>query len=1207
MKKSIILIIFLVSKIVSYGKSGGEITYQSIGNNKYDVYFKIFRDCRGVTEINTTFSFGIYSSSDNNSLSIKPSLISIRDISTSCLTAAKCNPSNTQISTTFPIFEEHIYKYTVDFNGNESSFKSYCLLKLFMSRCCRSGSITTGPKNYDFFITTDFNLCKVKSNSSPVFLSLPIFIVSVNQPAYLCFSAIDTIDKDSLSYSYTEPLQSISSAVKWSSGFAYNKPLTIYWPTGYDKTKGPNPSVNPPIGLFLDPEIGQLIFTPIDSNEVTIICIAVKEWRKDSTGKYQQIGEIRRDITLFVKNLKYNNPPLLYGPYVYKVCPNEKLCFTISSDDKQFIPPPPAKPNAPDTVTLTWSTGINKSGTFKIVDSTSRLQKGQFCWIPKESDARDLPYIFTVTARDNSCPMNAATTKPYLVFVKTKAKAIRDKKFIKNGLYEFKSLQDIGFKGSPTYFWEIYDSTMKLVDTAYYFHPSNSLKSNRQLDSVQFYNGGKYIIHHRINNPPLNCPTDYFDTLKVAPVTPILRINPNGIIEKWECQNRMDTLFPIVRNAKKPVKYRWSSSSSDTLPYLIINNKRDSSYRVDVYDGAGFHRSAEWKIYLYQEPKLLEKDDISMCSGDTISISGTATNFTDTVYWKWFYNGNALSTDQNIRVSKTGIYSLKISDTTKCFSKVDTIMVSNMIVTGRVIEKIACLGDSVSISDTASGMSGILCNKWFYRGTQISTGSSIQVFQRGKYILEISDSNKCLTKRDTIELSDMVVNAASGMVKKVCKGDVMMLYAAGADTSGGNKGKYFWYINSLSNLMDSGSLVTYKFKTDNTMVVKLLQTKGSLTCSDLDTLNVEFRPLPQITFKNGTICQNETELDLHTLILKPTNSYTGIVSWQLLKTLQKPGGANNSITDLVYDKDNTSSDHYYLKVDKSTIDLKPRFMDSVMLGLTYKDEFGCQNSSSNGAIIVIRSNVDVLFNTNEQKRCYGDSVIYISNDYGVNYYGGRWFTNNDSSNYSKWPQGNIVQLYEKLGTKSLDPKGGKYLMKYVLENNKCLSYKSAILTIIPYPAIVWAQTDQGDSVILTDKSTNAERREWYINSKKMSEASLLTVSKSDAKIKEIVIKVFNSNCETDSVIVPKITFGINKINPQKFVLYPNPVSKILTIESGLLQPYQLKIVNSLGQIVITKSMDLSDDTIDVAQLCEGVYTLEILDDATTSRLRFIKN
>lgn len=1194
MQRIILLLIFLsfFFKLHASHILGGEVTYRHLGGLKYEITVKLYRDCRGVP-LNSPTCNMIGNGDTTKKKSLSLTRISIRDVTNYCKDSSKpCSKENQTITSSIPLEEEHLYKDTVDFNKADSAFKKYCVIWFGVGQCCRSGDITTGASNSDFWVYTELNICKAANNSSPYLSNVPYNFFCCNQPVYTNMGAMDTLDYDSLSYSFSTPNTGWKTSVTYSGGKSSQSPFSDYWPSGYDKKKGPNPSTNPPIGTYLDPETGDLIFTPTDCSEMTVAGLKVTEWRKDSTGTYQKIGEVKRDLIYFIVTCPTNNIPTLNGPYRYDVCAGQKICFTVSSSDKPYSPPPPGKTLPPDTITMTWNNGINKGATFNIVDTKAREKRGQFCWTPREEDASDLPYYFTVTVNDNKCPRSGITIKSYSVKVKKIARTKIVKKHINNGLYELKSELEKGFKGSPTYFWEIYDSTMKLVDTAYYFHPSNSVKSNRQLDSVQFYYGGKYIIHHRINNPSLNCPTDYFDTLIVAPVTPILRISPNGLFEKWECQNRVDTLFPNLRNAKNPVKFKWSSSSADTLPYLIIDNKKELSYRVDVYDGAGFHRSAEWKINLYKEPKLQERNDVSICIGDTVSISGTATNYTDTVYWKWQYNGNVFSANPKIEVSKTGLYTLQISDTTKCFSKMDTINVSNMIVTGKVIEKMVCAGDTVSLSNTASGVSGKVYNKWFYNGTQISTDSSIRVIQRGKYAVEISDSNKCLTKRDTIELSSMPVNAVVNMVKRVCLGDTMMLFATGADTNGSNNGKYYWYVNSLSSKsVDSGSLVTYLFKTDSTMIVKLLQSKGTLTCSDLDTVNVSFRPLPKVELGRSSICQNETELDLHTIILNPTNSYKGIVSWRLLKTLQKPDGTDNTLNDLVYDKDTTSSDHYYLRVDKHTIDLKTKFVDSIMLGVTYKDEFGCQNFSSNDASIVIRSNVDVTFNTNEQKRCYGDSLIYLSNDYGVNYYGGKWFTNNDSSNYLTWPQGNAVQLSEKLGTKSLDSKGGKYLLKYVLENNKCLSSRNAILSIVPYPVIVWTQTDQGDSVVLTDKSTNAERREWYINSKKISEASSLSVAKTDAKVKAIVLKVFNSNCEADSVIIPKIIGKVSNQNLTSFYISPNPVRNEIQIHSAIKQSYKIQVINSLGQLVLKKSMNHAEEIIDVSHLPDGIYSI----------------
>ncbi len=1199
--QTILLILFLFQgQAFATHSMGGEVTYRYLGGLKYEITFKFYRDCRGISIDSISAQMRGNVGTASKSKRLTPTRISIKDVSNYCKKNSNpCGKANT-IGSNLGI-EEHLFRDTIDFDNADSAFKKCCVVQLGFGQCCRITSEV-------FWVYGELNICTAPKNSSPVLTSVPSNILCCNQPFYYNNGAVDSIDLDSLSYSWADPFTSWTAKTTWGSGKSSKSPFADYFPSGYDKNKGPKPDADPPIGTYLDPETGDLILTPTDCSDVTNASIKISEWRKDSTGTYKKIGEVSRDMVFFVVSCSANNPPILNGPYRYEVCANQKICFTVVTSDKQVIPPPPAKPYPPDTVLISWNRGINKGATFKILDSTARLQKGQFCWTPKESDASDLPYTFTVTARDNNCPMNGISIKSYSVRVKKNAKTSVIKKHIKNGLYEIKSEKEAGFKGTATYKWYINDSVNRYLDTAYYFYSVNPLQSSRQVDSVQFYKGGKYIIVHTINNPPLNCPTTYFDTIKVGPVTPILKMNPSGFQQKWACKNAIDTIFPSVKNAKKPVKYKWSSSSADTLPYIIVKYKRDTTFRVDVYDSAGYHQFAEWKIFLYPEPKLVEKKDISICNGDTVSLSGSASNYIDTVYWKWFFNGKLISTNQKISLWQTGIYSLKISDTTKCFSKSDSIKVSNMVVTiGKGMEKTACLGDTVSLSDTASKISGPKFWKWFFAGKQISTDSNIKIVELGKYSLEISDSNKCLTWRDTIERKNMILNADAGSDIKVCQYETVVFNANGLDTTNGNTGGYLWYREDFTPpAFSNKNTFQFPFNKDGRMILQLQQMKGTLICADLDTVYYSFRQLPEVILRNGTICQNETELDLQNIILKPTNSAKGVLTWQLIKTLKKPGGSANSLTDLVYDKDPTTNNSYYLKVDKSTIDLNGKFKDSVILGLTYKDEFGCQNASSNNSNVIIRSNIEVTLIYDELKRCHGDSVTYISNDYGVNYYGGLWFTLTDSSNYLKWPQGHLIQIYEKLGTASLDPKGGKYRMRYLLENNQCFSSKDALLKIVPYPTIAWTQTDKGDSIILKDNSANAERREWFVNSKKKSELASIIISKQNAKTFTILLKVFNTTCETDSIIKPIIQIGINNLNPSKFSISPNPVKKDLLIKTSIDYPYCIEIINNLGQTIFIKNKANKVETINVSGLPDGIYNLLIKTPYAILMQKFIK-
>lgn len=666
------LIALFVFQVFCFGKAGGEITYKYIGNNQYDVYFKLYRDCREQAESKSTINFMLFCPSTSATVSLSPTLVSIRDISSTCRTAKKCDPSNTQISTSTPIFEEHTYKYTLDFNGNEASFKSCCLLKLYMYGCCRSGKISTGPKYYSLYIVSDLNLCSIKGNSSPVFLSTPTMFVGINQPAYLSFGAKDTVDNDSLSYQFTQPLYGLTSFVKWDSGFSYNSPLTVYWPNGYNRNKGPNPNVNPPIGLFLDPETGQFIFTPTDTL-ITVICIAVKEWRKDSTGKYKQIGEISREVNLIVKYAPDNNPPLLYGPYKYDFCAGSQICFTITSDDKQFIPPPPKKPAPPDTVTLSWTGGNMKGATYTIVDPKERLKKVKFCWTPKESDVSDIPYSFSITAKDNSCPMSSVTTKTYLVKVKPSAKAKVTIKHIATNKKNFESQLIQPFKGTPQYFWQVLDSVQQPLTTDYYFFKqTKTITSSRNNDSVIFRKAGKYLVYHRINNPPNNCPSIYYDTITIPKVIDVSFFKTK---DTSVCKGAILNFKAIVVNGTPPYLYKWGKGNQDTLNQVMLKVLKDTTLELEATDANGLTAYC-WVNVKLKTPLVDAGLNKIICKGDSTLLIAVSNKFSGPVSWSWFLNGKKMGSQNSLKVSDIGYYSAVATDSTGCFSK-DSVLLKN--------------------------------------------------------------------------------------------------------------------------------------------------------------------------------------------------------------------------------------------------------------------------------------------------------------------------------------------------------------------------------------------------------------------------------------------------------------------------------------------------------------------------------------------------
>ncbi|WP_040756746.1 T9SS type A sorting domain-containing protein [Winogradskyella psychrotolerans] len=93
-------------------------------------------------------------------------------------------------------------------------------------------------------------------------------------------------------------------------------------------------------------------------------------------------------------------------------------------------------------------------------------------------------------------------------------------------------------------------------------------------------------------------------------------------------------------------------------------------------------------------------------------------------------------------------------------------------------------------------------------------------------------------------------------------------------------------------------------------------------------------------------------------------------------------------------------------------------------------------------------------------------------------------------------------------------------------------------------------------------------------------------------------------------------FGINVNYPlsvsqfenNRFKLYPNPVSNVLFIKSPVSEAYNLELINTLGQVVLTQKNNNASIELKVSSLSNGLYFLNITSErGTTEIIKFIKN
>ena len=1085
----IFLFVSLQNKVEASHMMGADISYKCLGSNKYSFTVKVYRDCRGIPFNSPTMQFR-GASGCNASVSPGYSLTNIRDITPTCAAGGKkCSPTNVTISSTDPAIEEHTFNFTYDFSAMKAA--GCCKIQLGVGQCCRNGAITTGGSGNDFWTYCEIDICTKKCNSSPTLTSEPIAILCCNQPYYYNNGASDTTDFDSLSYSWADPMTSWSGKTTWSGGYNSSNPFSVYWPTGYDKNRGPKPDATPPIGTYLDPETGDIIFTPTNCSETTIASVKVTEWRKDSTGKYQQIGETRRDIQFISQTCPGNNPPLLNGPFKYETCAGAGLCFNITSDDKQFIPPPPAKANPPDTVRLTWNKGI-PGGTFNIVDPKARLQTGKFCWTPKKNQASDLPYTFAVTARDNSCPRNAVTVKSYSVKVKPIAEAERTYKKLICGEYAIHSEPIEGFKGNPTYLWEVSDSNNKPLSTSHFYFKSNKNKTSQKgTDSIQFRKGGKYIIHHRINNLPLNCPSDYFDTLIVPPLLEVdLALGPDSFV----CAGTTLRLGSKAANGVPRFSYQWftptNSSPADTNSYLdVFMSTHDTTFRVEIIDQNKCKAFDTINVFLKPNPKVDMGPNIRICWYDSITITPNAKNAFwidpvigdtlqqgDTLWWKWTYDGIDYSTDTLSRIAKRGTYYVNVRDSLGCnYTDTMKLFVNDTLHPNAGPDQVICKLDMLTL--TATGLDTSKFNKktgtyrWFegipLTPPHFSTKAkpSFIAQKSNDYILElrIKEDTLTCTGFDTV---DILVNDLPDITlvtpQKYCcdYGNIALGSAAFGSPTGG-----IWTSKKTPDFVVSNVFLT-PLACDPTKagIFSLTYTYQDpvTTCIRFDSTRFTINPLPALKLKDGFYCQDKIEAPLKPHILAPVNLNSMVgATWRLLRTLPKPGGGFNTVSSLVYDADPSLNYDFRLKVDKGTIDLGVLNKDSIILEFTIQDGEGCYNKDT--MVIFIWKVPIITFNIFPDL-CIDKGKVNLLNLNNTQPTGGCWNVINRAgfrdSSFLKPGMLSCDTLNTLLLSKVNGP--GIYWMRYTHTASGCPVQKDTSLRINPLPTVNISITPTGD-------------------------------------------------------------------------------------------------------------------------------------------------
>jgi len=416
-KRCFLLFLFFLGFILPVSAThilGSDLTYKSVGQDKFEIKQTLYVDCNGPTLTNTTIQIHCGALSYDRVISgpVKTHITKYCDT----FTQSPCATNQWGV-------DKYVWTDTINFaQAPYTQFKAQNCCNIYLAtkkHCCRiSSDMNAASGKNEFYNESMVNICNSNQfkNNSVTLTNEPIFRPCCNQPYHFNLGAIDP-DGDSLAYEFSDPLAAHAMPTTPLKPWSKDYPFSPYCPTMRDSVNcNPVPIAKPPIGIFLDAKNGDLIFTPTKCNQTSILVLKVKEYRMNpKTKQMELVGFVIRDVSIFVTNCSGNNVPSLSGPFKYTVKEGQKIQFTIKSKDNPLVVPPPGVSTI-DTTSLAWNEGIS-GATFVISNPTTREKNADFVWTPPVGSGRTAPYTFTVEVSDDHCPYSARAIRAYEVCV----------------------------------------------------------------------------------------------------------------------------------------------------------------------------------------------------------------------------------------------------------------------------------------------------------------------------------------------------------------------------------------------------------------------------------------------------------------------------------------------------------------------------------------------------------------------------------------------------------------------------------------------------------------------------------------------------------------------------------------------------------------------------------------------------------------------
>lgn len=374
MKLIRLLLLFILTSIGvnSYSShlAGGNITYEHVSGNLFQVNLNLYRDCSGI-DMTSSVIMDITSSCGTSTLTVYLTNPGGTEVSQLC---SELSDSSTCNGGTYPGIQLYTYSNTVELTPCSDWNLSYAL-------CCRNDAVNASlTSSEDYYIETYLDNISAPSNNSPFTTINQIPYVCVNQPIIFNLGFND-LEGDSLVYSLVDPIGSLGVPLTFNAGYTATTPIEM---------------------TVFNQNTGDISFTATNIGNY-IVAVLVEEY--DDSGIL--IGSIVHDFQFVVYNCSGNTVPTAptsvgsftgnatqTGPFSFELCQGNELCFDIVYSDS----------DPSDSMSVTSNISSILPGATLSISGTNPLT-ATVCWTAVQGV--DPTRILTLVASDNICPITA--------------------------------------------------------------------------------------------------------------------------------------------------------------------------------------------------------------------------------------------------------------------------------------------------------------------------------------------------------------------------------------------------------------------------------------------------------------------------------------------------------------------------------------------------------------------------------------------------------------------------------------------------------------------------------------------------------------------------------------------------------------------------------------------------------------------------------